>query len=100
MPKKVGENEKYVGNGYPDVQNSVGKNVGRKASGEALPTPYQHGIGKASPDAELRVGIACVENTSFPTQTMPAHLPASGNPLFRLFFPTFLYVGNSFLYIF
>ncbi|TYK16517.1 hypothetical protein E5676_scaffold21G003270 [Cucumis melo var. makuwa] len=38
-PKTVGENEKYIGKGYPDVPNGVGKNVGRKASGKPLPTP-------------------------------------------------------------
>uniref|UniRef100_A0A9I9E573 Uncharacterized protein n=1 Tax=Cucumis melo TaxID=3656 RepID=A0A9I9E573_CUCME len=35
-PKNVGENEKYVEKGYPDVSNGVGKNVGRKASREAF----------------------------------------------------------------
>ncbi|KAA0026203.1 hypothetical protein E5676_scaffold343G00970 [Cucumis melo var. makuwa] len=50
-PKNIGENEKYVGITFPDVQNGVGKNVGRNASGEAFSTPYQRGVGKASPDA-------------------------------------------------
>ncbi|KAA0035903.1 hypothetical protein E5676_scaffold529G00150 [Cucumis melo var. makuwa] len=40
MPKNVGENEKYVRKGYPDVHHGVGKNVERKASGEAFSTPY------------------------------------------------------------
>ncbi|KAA0050573.1 hypothetical protein E5676_scaffold945G00300 [Cucumis melo var. makuwa] len=35
-PKNVGENEKYVGITFPDVQNGVGRNVGRNASGEAF----------------------------------------------------------------
>ncbi|KAL4029029.1 hypothetical protein IC575_012249 [Cucumis melo] len=47
--KYVGENAKYVGKGYPDVQNGVGKNVKRNASREAFPTPYQIGVGKAFP---------------------------------------------------
>ncbi|TYK03727.1 hypothetical protein E5676_scaffold863G001020 [Cucumis melo var. makuwa] len=83
-PKNVGENEMYVEKGYPDVQNDVRRNVERKASRDAFPTPYQHGVEKASPDTELCVGIACIESTSFPMQTMPVHLPASGNPSFRL----------------
>ncbi|KAA0051172.1 hypothetical protein E6C27_scaffold511G001270 [Cucumis melo var. makuwa] len=66
-PKNIGENEMYVEKGYPDVQNDVRKNVERKASREAFPTLYQHGVEKASPDAELRVGIACIGSTSFPT---------------------------------
>ncbi|KAA0057451.1 hypothetical protein E6C27_scaffold280G003290 [Cucumis melo var. makuwa] len=37
--KNVDENEKYVGKGYPDVSNGVGKNVERKASGEDFPKP-------------------------------------------------------------
>ncbi|KAA0054237.1 hypothetical protein E6C27_scaffold131G001820 [Cucumis melo var. makuwa] len=40
--KYVGENAKYVGKGYPDVQNGVGRNASR----EAFPTPYQIGVGK------------------------------------------------------
>ncbi|KAA0053626.1 hypothetical protein E5676_scaffold37G00650 [Cucumis melo var. makuwa] len=55
--KYVGENAKYVGNGYPDVQNDVGKNVGRNASREAFPTPYQISVGKAFPDAGRCVGM-------------------------------------------
>ncbi|TYK10638.1 hypothetical protein E5676_scaffold315G001210 [Cucumis melo var. makuwa] len=51
MPKNVGENEYYVGITFLDVQNGVGKDVGRNASGEAFPMPYQRGVGKASPDA-------------------------------------------------
>uniref|UniRef100_A0A9I9EHF7 Uncharacterized protein n=1 Tax=Cucumis melo TaxID=3656 RepID=A0A9I9EHF7_CUCME len=31
-PKNIGENKKYVGKGYPDVPDGVGKNVGIKAS--------------------------------------------------------------------
>ena len=52
-PKNVDENEKYVGITFPDVQNGVGKNVGRNASGEAFPTPYQHSVGKTSSDVFL-----------------------------------------------
>ncbi|TYK19835.1 hypothetical protein E5676_scaffold811G00420 [Cucumis melo var. makuwa] len=55
--KYVGENAKYVGKGYPDVQNGVGKNVGRNASREAFPTPYQISVGKAFPDAGRCVGM-------------------------------------------
>ncbi|KAA0054541.1 hypothetical protein E6C27_scaffold24G003250 [Cucumis melo var. makuwa] len=36
--KYVDENAKYVGKGYPDVQNGVGKNVGRNASREDFST--------------------------------------------------------------
>ncbi|KAA0059110.1 hypothetical protein E5676_scaffold150G00130 [Cucumis melo var. makuwa] len=60
--KYVGENAKYVGKRYPDVQNGVGKNVGRNASREAFPTPYQHGVGKGFPDAGRCVGIYGVGN--------------------------------------
>ncbi|TYJ98644.1 hypothetical protein E5676_scaffold507G00290 [Cucumis melo var. makuwa] len=81
--KNVDKNEKYVGKRYPDVSNDVGKNVGRKASGEAFPTPCWYGVGKASLDAEICVGIGCIRNTSFPTQPMPMRISASGKPLFR-----------------
>ncbi|KAA0036832.1 hypothetical protein E5676_scaffold110G002020 [Cucumis melo var. makuwa] len=80
--KYVVENEKFVGKGYPDVQNDVGKNVGRNASREAFPTPYQHGVGKGFPDAEICVDIDGVEKTLFPTPSMPTHTSASGKPLF------------------
>ncbi|TYJ95749.1 hypothetical protein E5676_scaffold110G00040 [Cucumis melo var. makuwa] len=100
MHKYVNENEKFVGKGYPDVQNCVGKNVERNASREAFPTPYQHGVGKGFPDAEICVDIDGVEKTLFLTPSMPTHTSASGKPLFRRFFPDVKNVGKSFLYIF
>nr|ADN33678.1 hypothetical protein [Cucumis melo subsp. melo] len=63
--KYVGENAKYVGKGYPDVQNGVGKNVGRNASREAFPTPIWYGVGKGFPDARRCVGIDGVGKTLF-----------------------------------
>ncbi|KAA0035424.1 transcription factor HBP-1b(c38)-like [Cucumis melo var. makuwa] len=86
--KYVGKNAKYVEKGYPDVQNDVGKNVGGNASREAFPTPYQHGVEKGFPDVGRCVGIDGIGKTLFPTLSMPTHLPASGKPLFRRFFPT------------
>ncbi|TYK22375.1 hypothetical protein E5676_scaffold1428G001000 [Cucumis melo var. makuwa] len=61
--KYVGENAKYVGKGYPDVQNGVGKNVGRNASREAFPTPSWYSVGKGFPDAGRCVGIDGVGKT-------------------------------------
>ncbi|KAA0032063.1 hypothetical protein E6C27_scaffold223G00270 [Cucumis melo var. makuwa] len=87
MHKYVGENAKYVEKGYPDVQNDVGKNVGRNTSREAFPTQYQIGVRKTFPDAGGCVGIDGVGKTLFPTPSMPTHLPASGKPVFRRFFP-------------
>jgi len=81
--KYVGENAKYVGKGYPDVQNGIGKNVGRNASREAFPTPYQSSVGKGFPDAGMCVGMT-----------------ASGKPVFRRFFPDVMNVGKYFFYIF
>ncbi|TYK14241.1 hypothetical protein E5676_scaffold1121G00230 [Cucumis melo var. makuwa] len=63
--KNVDANKKYVGKGYPDVPNGVEKNVGR-----------------GFPDVEICVGIDCIENTSFPTQTMLTRISTSGKPLF------------------
>ncbi|KAA0036795.1 hypothetical protein E5676_scaffold110G001560 [Cucumis melo var. makuwa] len=98
--KYVSENAKYVGKGYPDVQNGIGKNVGRNASREAFLTPYQFGVGKGFPEAGSCAGIDGVGKTLFLMLSMPTHLPASGKPVFRRFFPNVMNVGKSFFIYF
>ncbi|KAA0040339.1 hypothetical protein E5676_scaffold142G004280 [Cucumis melo var. makuwa] len=49
---------------YANVFYDVKNNVGRNESGEAFPTPYQHGVGNASTDAMTCVGQSGVESFS------------------------------------
>ena len=87
-PKNVGENEKYVGKGYPDVQHGVGKSIERNAPGEALPTP-------------IYASTKVVSGIPHSRRTLCRRTLRRREFLFSdVFFPTVYYVGNSIIYIY
>ncbi|KAA0052312.1 hypothetical protein E5676_scaffold113G001370 [Cucumis melo var. makuwa] len=84
--KYVGENAKYVGKGYPDVQNGVGKNVGRNASREAFPAPIWYGVGKGFPDARRGFPDAVTWRREIPQNASgKGEFPTLIKPLFPTF---------------
>ncbi|TYJ97086.1 hypothetical protein E5676_scaffold23G00130 [Cucumis melo var. makuwa] len=95
MHRNVEESEKNIKKGYANVFHGIGNNVGRNEWEEAFPTPYQHNVENASPDA-----MTCVGNASLDAVTCVGQSGVESSSPDGPYTDASRSVGNSFLYIF